>query len=149
MYRVLAATFLGQRSRRIPDRVRDGLAGRGNTVAARLFRHVRAARQWCRRRRGGPAQSYNAQTGTISADGAVVLSFQGYVIHADSVEYDQKTGGLHAVGNVVMKDPSGTLFEMESIEITGGMKEAFLNSLTLTTPEGAVITAKDVHYADS
>lgn len=93
--------------------------------------------------------SYNAQTGTISADGAVVLSFQGYVIHADSIKYDQKTGGLHAVGNIMMMDPSGTRLEMDSIEITGGMKEAFLNSLTLTTAEGAVITAKDVHYADT
>lgn len=90
--------------------------------------------------------SYDGGDGTISAEGAVNLSYQGYTIHADKLEYDQATDGLRASGHVVMRDPGANLYHMDSIVVTGGMKEAFINSLTLTTSAGAKITARDTHY---
>ena len=90
--------------------------------------------------------SYDAVNGTISAEGGVVLHYQGYSIRADRVEYNQKTGDLHAIGNVTLADPSGTVMQMDSVDVTDGMKQAFLNSLTLTTVAGARITARDVNY---
>ena len=90
--------------------------------------------------------SYDAANGTISAEGGVVLHYQGFSIRADRVEYNQKTGELHAIGNVTLADPSGNVMQMDSVEVTDGMKQAFLNSLTLTTVAGARITARDVKY---
>ena len=90
--------------------------------------------------------SYDSSNGTVSAEGAVDVSYQGYTIHADKVEYDQATDGLKATGNVHMVDPMGNKYEMDSVVVTGGLKEAFINSLTLTTVAGAKVTARDVHY---
>jgi LPS-assembly protein len=90
--------------------------------------------------------SYDARTDLVSAEGSVVMTYKGYTIRADHVDYDQKTGAVKAIGHVVMHDPQGSVYHAESVEVTGGMKEAFLNSMTLETPEGALIMARDVHY---
>lgn len=93
--------------------------------------------------------SYDARTTVISAEGGVILSYSGVVIRADRLEYNQSTGELLAVGNVAVKDSSGNIFEMEKVEVTGQMKEAFIDSLTITTSAGAVVTATSVHYQDA
>ena len=93
--------------------------------------------------------SYDGQRDVISAEGGVILSYQGYVIRADKLEYNQQTGALNAVGNVAIRDQLGNTYQIDSVEVTGGLKEAFVNSLTLTTEAGAVITARDVKYSDT
>ena len=93
--------------------------------------------------------SYNAEKGLIVAEGAAVISYQGYVIRADRLEYDQTTGELNAIGHVVMHDRLNNAYEMDSVKVTGGMKEAFIDSLTLTTAAGARITARDAHYTNA
>ena len=93
--------------------------------------------------------SYNSEKGLIVAEGAAVISYQGYVIRADRLEYDQTTGDLNAIGHVVMHDRLNNAYEMDSVKVTGGMKEAFIDSLTLTTAAGAKITARDAHYTDA
>jgi LPS-assembly protein len=93
--------------------------------------------------------SYDGQHDVISAEGGVILSYQGFVIRADRLDFNQQTGVLHATGNVSITDPQGDVFQMDSVEVTGGMKEAFINSLTVTTAKGAVITARDVHFTDA
>ncbi|RYE11388.1 MAG: LPS-assembly protein LptD [Hyphomicrobiales bacterium] len=91
--------------------------------------------------------NYDARRDLISAEGDVLFSYQGYTIRADRLEYNQQTGDLLAIGGVVMRDPAGSVYETERIEVTGEMKEAFFDTLTLTTAQGAVITARDVRYA--
>lgn len=91
--------------------------------------------------------SYNAQTTVISAEGGVVMHYEGYAITADRITYNQTTGEMFAEGNVAIRDPMGNVYRGDRIEITAGMKEAFIESLTITTVEGALIKATDVHYA--
>lgn len=91
--------------------------------------------------------SYDGRRNVISAEGGVILAYQGYVIHADRLEFNQGTGELHAIGNVRLEDPTGNVYEADSIEVTGGLKEAFINSLTITTAEGALVTARDATYS--
>ncbi len=93
--------------------------------------------------------NYDARTAVISAQGDALVTYQGHTIRADSIVFNQRTGAMHAVGNVVLRDPGGNVYEMDSIEVTGAMKEAFIDSLTLTTAAGALVTARDVHYADA
>jgi LPS-assembly protein len=93
--------------------------------------------------------SYDARTGVISAEGTVHFVYQEYVIEADRLDYNQRTGKLYAIGSVVVRDSGDNVYEMDKLEVTGGMKEAFLDSMTLTTPGGARITAHDVEYAQA
>ncbi|MEQ1900289.1 MAG: LPS assembly protein LptD [Devosia sp.] len=101
----------------------------------------------------GPARveadmlSYDSRLDVISAEGGVVMQYSGYVIKADRLIYNQRTGELHAIGHVTMTDPGGNSVAMDEIEVTDGMKEAFLKSLTITTSDGAQVKASDVNYS--
>jgi LPS-assembly protein len=103
---------------------------------------------------GGQAQieadllSYDGRLDVISAQGNVLMYYEGYELHADSLNYNQGTGELLATGNVRIRDPGGSRHMMDSVRLTGGMKEAFVESLTLTTSDGSLIRARDVHYAE-
>lgn len=89
--------------------------------------------------------SYDGGTGMIAANGKVVMNYQGFILMADKIEYDMEKGAVRAVGHVTLKN-GGTVMTMDSIEVTGGLKEAFLNSLTITTEDGAKVTAGSVHF---
>ena len=93
--------------------------------------------------------SYDANTSVITASGDVLLSYQGITIRADKLEFNQKSGKLEAIGGVVVKDSGGNIFEMDKVEVTDGMKEAFIDSLTITTSAGAIVTARSIEYQDA
>lgn len=102
---------------------------------------------------GAPAEvqantlSYDSRADVISATGRVMMKYAGYAISCDDLRYEQQTGALTCVGNVQLLDPAGTKYEADQVEVTDGMKEAFIRSLTLTTTDGATVTARDAHYS--
>jgi LPS-assembly protein len=104
---------------------------------------------------GAPARveanvlSYDKRSDVISAQGRVLMQYEGYSIACDDLRYEQQTGNLNCVGNVQLLDPSGTRYTADSVEVTDGMKEAFIRSLTLTTTDGATVTARDVRYSST
>lgn len=91
--------------------------------------------------------AYDGRLDIISAEGDVFMRYDGYELRADRLSYNQATGELDAIGNVVVRDPAGTVYRTNRIRVTGGMKEAFLDSLTLTTADGSLIKARDVNYS--
>jgi LPS-assembly protein len=91
--------------------------------------------------------AYDAGLDLITAEGEVLMYYEGYELRSDTLDYNQATGEVIARGDVRMRDPEGTLYYADSVHVTGGMKEAFLESLTLTTTDGSLIRATDVHYA--
>lgn len=104
---------------------------------------------------GAPARveanvlSYDKSSDVISAQGRVLMQYEGYSIACDDLRYEQQTGNLNCIGNVQLVDPAGTKYTAETIEVTGGMKQAFIQSLTLTTTDGARVTANDVQYSST
>ena len=90
--------------------------------------------------------SYDGTNDSVAAEGAVVMSYQGYDLRADRVDYDQATDSVKASGHVTIRDPGGNVYEADTVNLTGGMKEAFIDSLTITTSSGARITAHSVDY---
>lgn len=104
---------------------------------------------------GAPAKveanvlSYDKSSDVISAQGRVLMQYEGYSIACEDLRYEQQTGNLTCIGNVQLVDPSGNTYTAENIEVTGGMKQAFLQSLTLTTTDGARVTAGDVRYSST
>ncbi|WP_236884293.1 LPS-assembly protein LptD [Devosia sp. A16] len=104
---------------------------------------------------GAPAKveanvlSYDRSSDVISAQGRVLMQYEGYSIACEDLRYEQKTGDLTCVGNVQLRDPAGNEYTAQNIEVTGGMKQAFIQSLTLTTTDGARVTAADVQYSSA
>ncbi|MGN6489096.1 MAG: LPS-assembly protein LptD, partial [Devosia sp.] len=70
-------------------------------------------------------------------------------VSCDSLRYAQGSGSVICEGNVTIRDEQGTLYQADRIEVTDGMKEAFLKSLTLTTRDGAQITAADARFNEA
>ncbi|MGB3338425.1 MAG: LPS assembly protein LptD [Devosia sp.] len=90
--------------------------------------------------------TFDSNTNVITATGDVVLSQGGYTVTGQNLVYDRNMNALKFVGSVTVRDPSGNLAEMTDLDVTGGMKQAFVNSLTITTYDGARITADSVDY---
>lgn len=90
--------------------------------------------------------TFDSGTGIITATGDVVLSQGGYTVTGQNLVYNRRSNALKFSGAVTIRDPSGNLAETEDLEVTGGMKQAFVSSLTITTYDGARITADSVDY---
>lgn len=90
--------------------------------------------------------TFDSDTSIITASGDVVLSQGGYTVTGESLVYNRITGEARFVGAVTVRDPSGNLLETTDLEITGGMKQALLDALTITTYDGARITADSADY---
>lgn len=82
----------------------------------------------------------------ITASGNVVLRQSGYTMSGQTLVYDRGAGTVKFTGAVSVLDPSGNLAEMTDADISGGMKQAFLNALTITAYDGSRITADSADY---
>jgi LPS-assembly protein len=102
---------------------------------------------------GGPAKieadqlSYDSRADVITASGNVVMRYSDYSLECDSLRYVQKTGELLCQGNARLHDPDGGVLTADRLQVTGGMKQAFIESLSLTTNTGAIVTASSVGYS--
>lgn len=102
---------------------------------------------------GGPARveanslAYDAKADVITASGKVVMTYGGYILECDQLRYEQGSGALTCSGNARLVSPEGNVAAGEKLIVTGGMKDAFIASLTVTTPSGATITAREANYS--
>lgn len=102
---------------------------------------------------GGPARveanslAYDAKSDVITASGKVVMSYGGYLLECDQLRYEQGSGALLCNGNARITSADGNVAAADKLTVTGGMKQAFLESLTVTTREGARVTAREANYS--
>jgi len=90
--------------------------------------------------------AYDTATNEVSAEGDVILRYGDYTVTAERITYNQKTRDVFAEGNAAIRDPDGTIYRADRIKITDQMKRAFIESLTLTTVDGATVTADSTDY---
>ncbi|MGV8832184.1 MAG: LPS-assembly protein LptD [Devosia sp.] len=90
--------------------------------------------------------TFDRASNIITASGEVVLKRGGYTVTGQNLVYNRGTGAVHFTGAVTIRDPSGNLTETTDLEITDGMKQAFLEAMTITTYDGARITADSTDY---
>jgi LPS-assembly protein len=90
--------------------------------------------------------SYDAKSDVVTAEGGVALSYGGYDAHGEKLVFDRRAGALHIVGNVILLAPDGTRYNADDVAITGNMKNAVLQALTVTTARGSVVTAADATF---
>lgn len=82
-------------------------------------------------------------TGIVTATGMVEIAHAGYILHADKVTYDQKSGVMHAEGHVAMLTPSGDVQFADSEDVTGDMKQSFVRNLSILFPDSSRLSAKN------
>ncbi len=88
--------------------------------------------------------------GVITASGQVDMAYRGYFATADKLVFDRRTEDVTLIGNVVIRDPRGTEYAADRIEVTGNFKKAILDSMVLVTRDGARITASQtLHDEDT
>nr|WP_314260607.1 LPS assembly protein LptD [uncultured Devosia sp.] len=90
--------------------------------------------------------TFDSAKNLITASGDVVLRQSGYTMSGQTLVYDRGAGTVKFTGAVSVLDPSGNLAEMTDADISGGMKQAFLNALTITAYDGSRITADSADY---
>ncbi len=89
---------------------------------------------------------FDAATNTITANGDVVLSASGYVLRGQRLVYQRGAGDLRLTGDASVTDPAGNVTKAPEIVVTGGMKQVFLQSLTITGYDGSQVTADSMDY---
>lgn len=92
---------------------------------------------------------FEASTSTITAGGNVVVRQDGYTVSGENLVYNRQTNAVRFQGAVRIVDPSGNIADTVDLELTGGLKQAFLQSITITTYDGARITADSANYDDA
>jgi LPS-assembly protein len=90
--------------------------------------------------------TFDGANNTITASGGVILKQGGYTVTGDQLIYDRNTNNAHFVGAVTVRDPRGNEIQADNLQLTGGMKAAFIDSLTITTYDGAQIRADSADY---
>ncbi|MDF2797737.1 MAG: LPS-assembly protein LptD [Devosia sp.] len=89
---------------------------------------------------------FDSRSGVITASGDVVLNYSGYTVTGQSLVFNRTSNDVQFTGPVSVRDPSGNVAQTTDLRLTGGMKQAFINALTINTFDGARITADSVDY---
>lgn len=89
---------------------------------------------------------FDSVNNVITARGDVVLGVGGYVITGDQLIYRRASGDMDVVGNTSVTDPAGNVTRSPTLSLTGGMKRAVLNSMTITAYDGSRITADSAEF---
>jgi len=90
-----------------------------------------------------------SESGLVIAEGDVVVNYQGYTATGERLIYNRNTGDVRFEGPSSIRDPSGNLIEGNNLDVTGDMRRAFIDALTITTYDGAQIRADDAAYDEA
>ena len=82
------------------------------------------------------------ENGTLIAEGNVVASYGGRELTADRVIYDLETQTVHAIGNVIIFDPDGTIRTADEIEVDGSLSDGYATDFAAQLPQNAVVVAR-------
>lgn len=81
-------------------------------------------------------------SGIMTAQGKVEISHANYILHADKVTYNQKTGVMHAEGHVAMLTPEGDVQFAQSEDVTGDLKQAFIRNVAILFSDNSRLAAR-------
>ena len=76
---------------------------------------------------------YDSKNEVVTANGSAQVYYQGRVLEADRVVYNQKDKRVFAIGRVRMTEPDGTVSHAERLELTDDFKTGFIDSLKTDT----------------
>ena len=83
----------------------------------------------------GDELSFDSKNNRVTAKGNVEIHYNGYLLTAQEVIYDQGARTLTAKGDVRIKDPNGNLTRGELVTLTDDFRDAFAQSLSVITSD--------------
>jgi LPS-assembly protein len=89
---------------------------------------------------------FDSVNNVITARGDVVLRISGYVLTGRELVYRRDNGEMDLIGDATVTDPAGNVSRSDTLSLTGGLRRAVLDSMTLTANDGARITADSSEF---
>jgi LPS-assembly protein len=86
--------------------------------------------------------NYENNTDIVTASGDVRMASEGNRVRADRIVWNRKTGQVHALGNVVVVNPSGDTAYGDDVELTDTLKDGVVNNLLLVLADGSRLAAQ-------
>ena len=83
-------------------------------------------------------------TGIVTATGHVEIAHGDHILHADKVTYNQNTGVMHAEGHIALLMPTGEVQFADQEDITGDMKQAFAENISILFPDNSRLAAQSM-----
>jgi LPS-assembly protein len=71
----------------------------------------------------------------VIVQGKVEIYYNRYILVADQLTYDRSANTLTADGNIVLKDPDGSVLRAHRMEMSADFRDAFGQSLSAATPD--------------
>ena len=84
---------------------------------------------------------YDYNNSLVSAVGHVQIYYNGSILEADKVIYDQKTKRMRAEGNVRLTEKDGKIIYATSLDLNDDYRDGFVDSLRLDSPDKTRIAA--------
>ncbi len=91
---------------------------------------------------------YDAKNDVVMANGNAQVYYQGRVLEADRVIYNQKDKRVFAEGHVRMTETDGTISHAERLELTDDFKTGFIDSLKTDTADSTHISSPRVERVE-
>jgi LPS-assembly protein len=85
----------------------------------------------------------------ITARGDVVLRVGSYTVTGEQLVYRRESGEMDVVGNATVTDAAGNVTRSPTMALTGNMRRAVLNAMTITAYDGSQITADSAEFDDA
>ena len=91
---------------------------------------------------------YDNKNDTVSANGNAQIYYQGRVLEADRVIYDQKGRRVYAEGRVRLTESDGTISHADRMELTDDFRTGFIDSLKTDTTDKTHLSSPRVERVD-
>lgn len=92
--------------------------------------------------------TYNRDQDLITAKGSVQIDYGEYNLVSRSIEYNQTTGRVRAIGNVELLEPNGNRIYADELDITDDFSDGFVQALRVETPDDTRIAASSAERSD-
>jgi LPS-assembly protein len=84
---------------------------------------------------------YDRDRHVVTAKGDAQVYYQGKVLEADRVIYNQTTKRVYAEGNAKLTEPDGTITRGERIDLTDDFRDGFIETLRAETDDKSYFSA--------
>lgn len=85
---------------------------------------------------------------TVTASGSVEMEQGGKILRADKIVYNLGTDVVSAIGNVALMDENGDVHTAEYVELSGDLKEGYVQGLLSMLSDGSRFTAAEARRED-
>ena len=86
---------------------------------------------------------------TVTAKGDVQIYYKGRTLEADEVVYDRNANRVRAIGHARLTEPDGQVINAEEMELTDDLKQGFVDSLRVVTPQQTFMSSPRAERAEN